>query len=238
MFRVFREFLGVSLAAPTLLAQPLPNEVRQQEQIHKYESFTRDNPRDVEFWHILGGLYRDAEQWDKAIGAETEAIQRHPKYAVAFYGRAKARVGKEDYSGAIEDFTSSIQLFELRGGLEIYLTLEQPSPEYIDCYRTRGVALSHLKRYTDGIADLSTAIKLHKDDPKLLYERGYLEDKAGLKNDAIPDYHRAGMIYADASASPAAQECIAMLDRLGAKRQADAVRLKLAPKTLQSDLPK
>jgi tetratricopeptide (TPR) repeat protein len=238
MFRAFCGFLGISFTAPTLLAQPLPNEVRQQEQIHRYEELTRDNPRDVEFWHILGGLYRDAEQWDKAVAAETEAIQRHPKYAVAFYGRGKARVGKEDYRGAVEDFTSSIGLFELRGGLEKYLTLEQPSPEYIDCYRTRGIALSHLNRYKDGIADLSTAIKLRKDDPKLLYERGYLEDKAGMKKDAIPDYHRAGMIYADSSARAAAQECVAKLDGLGAKSEADAVRLKLAPKTPKSDLPK
>jgi hypothetical protein len=79
---------------------------------------------------------------------------------------------------------------------------------------------------------------LRKDDPKLLYERGYLEDKAGMKKDAIPDYHRAGMIYADSSAGPAAQECITRLDGLGARSEANAVRLKLAPKTPKSDLPK
>jgi len=238
MFRTLYRFLGLSLTSATLAAQPLPNEARQQQQIKKYEELRRDNPRDVEFWHILGGLYRDSEQWDKAIAAETEAVKQHPKYAVAFYGRGKARAGKGDYPAAIEDFTASIQLFELRGGLEKYLTLEEPSAEYIDCYRTRGVALSHLNRYKDGIADLSIAIKLRKDDPKLLYERGYLEDKAGLKRDAIPDYHRAGMIYAESSARPSAQECITRLDTLGAKAEADAIRLRLAPKTPTSDLPK
>jgi tetratricopeptide (TPR) repeat protein len=228
----------LTVFSATLMAQPLPSEARVQREIQKYEAITRDNPRDVEMWHILGGLYRDSEQWDKAIAAETQAVQRHPKYAVAFYGRGKARVGKEDYSGAVEDFTSSIKLFEARGGLEMYLTLEQPSAEYIDCYRTRGVALSHLNKIKDGIADLSIAIKLRKDDPKLLYERGYLEEKAGLKKDAIPDYHRAGMIYADSSARASAQECVARLDGLGAKMEADAVRLKMAPKTPKTDLPK
>ena len=218
-------------------AQPLPSEARVQKQIQQYEQLTKDNPRDVEFWHILGGLYRESEQWDKAIAAETQAVQRHPKYAVAFYGRGKARVGKQDYPGAIEDFTSSIKLFELRGGLEIYLTLEQPSAEYIDCYRTRGVAFSHLNKYKEGIADVSTAIKLRKDDPKLLYERGYLEEKAGMKKEAIPDYHRAGMLYADSSARASAQDCVTKLDNLGAKAEADAVRLKLAPKTKKTDLP-
>jgi tetratricopeptide (TPR) repeat protein len=238
MLRLFGRIPGLLVLSAALIAQPLPSEARVQREIQKYEAITRDNPRDVEMWHILGGLYRDAEQWDKAIAAETQAVQRHPKYAVAFYGRGKARVGKEDYSGAVEDFTSSIKLFEARGGIEMYLTLEQPSAEYIDCYRTRGVALSHLNKYKDGIADLSIAIKLRKDDPKLLYERGYLEEKAGLKKEAIPDYHRAGMIYADSSARASAQECVARLDGLGAKAEADAVRLKMAPKTPKTDLPK
>lgn len=235
MFRTL--FLAVC-AVGVIGAQPLPSEARIAERIHKYEELTRDNPRDVEFWHILGGLYRDAEQWDKAIGAETQAVQKFPKYADAFYGRGKARMGKKDFSGAVEDFTAAIKLAEARGGLEQYLTVEQPTPEYIDCYRTRGVALSNLNKYKEGIADLSIAIRLRKDDPKLLYERGYLEEKAGAKQDAIPDYYRSGMIYADSSARALAQDCVARLDGLGAKKEADAVRLKLAPKAPKSDLPK
>ena len=48
----------------------------------------------------------------------------------------------------------------------------------------------------------------------------------------------AALLYADASARAAAQECIERLDGLGAKAEADAVRLKLAPRTPKSDLPK
>jgi tetratricopeptide (TPR) repeat protein len=231
-------FVAGILGALAVWGQLLPSEVRVQERIRKYEELTRSNPRDVEFWHVLGGLYREAELWDKAINAETQAVQKFPKYAIAYYGRGKARVGKEDYAGAVEDFTSSIRLYEARGGVEMYLTVEEPSAEYIDCYRSRGVALSHLNKYKEGIADLSTAIKLRKDDPKLLYERGYLEEKAGMKKEAILDYHRAGLIYADSFAKAPAQECVARLDSLGARAEADAVRLKLAPKTPKSDLPK
>ncbi len=83
-----------------------------------------------------------------------------------------------------------------------HLTVEQPSAEYIDCYRTHGVAQSHLNKY----------IKLRKDDPKPLYECGYLEEKGGFKKDAVPDCHRAGMIYAEGSARQHAQECVARLD--------------------------
>src|SRR5215471_2613328 len=241
---MFAAIFVVVCASGTMWTQRLlPSEAELQHQIQKYEQLTHDNPRDVEFWHILGGLYREAERWDKAIAAETQAIQRHLKYAVAFYGRGKARMGKEDYSNAVQDFTSAIKLFEARGGLQLYLTLEQPSDEYVDCYRTRGVALAHLNKYAEGIADVSTAVKLHKDDPKLLYDRGYLEEKADRKKDAVRDYYRAGMVYADSavrdsSAREQAQECVARLDGLGAKEQADSVRQQLIPKKPKTDLPK
>lgn len=241
--------LGVLFAIGAVWAQRgLPSQEKLQNEIRKYEQLTSDNPRDVELWHILGGLYREAESWDKSIAAETQAIERYSKYAVAFYGRGKARMGKAgkpsnpnpagDYNSAVQDFTSSIRLFEARGGLERYLTLEQPSAEYIDCYRTRGVALAHLNKYAEAIADVSIAVKLHKDDPKLLYDRGYLEEKAGRQKDAVRDYHRAGMLYADASVRDSAQECIVRLDALGATEQADDVRLMLVPKTPKTDLPK
>jgi hypothetical protein len=58
-----------------------------------------------------------------------------------------------------------------------------------------------------------------------------------LKKEAIPDYQRAGLIYADSFAKASAQGCAARLDGLGAKAEADAVRLKLTPKTRKSDLP-
>lgn len=243
-------------------AAKLPSEAALQKEIQKYEQLTSQDPRDVEFWHILGGLYRQAERWDKAIAAETQAIQRHPKYAVAYYGRAKAIMGRadlrsndhpaEDYNKAVEDFTSSIRLFEGGRGPGAFLQASQPNGEYIDSYRTRGVALAHLNKYPEGIADLSTAIQVlqltehtNGDDARLLYERGYLAEKADRKKDAVRDYHRAGMIYADAftaygdrfARSPA-EECIARLDSLGAKEQADDVRLQLIPKTPKSDLPK
>jgi hypothetical protein len=45
------------------------------------------------------------------------------------------------------------------------------------------------------------------------------------------------MLYADSQAKASAQECVARLDTLGAKTEADAIRLKMAPKTKKSDLP-
>jgi tetratricopeptide (TPR) repeat protein len=235
--KMIRQIFLFAVLAAAAYGQPLPSEARQQERIRKYEQIVADNPRDIEFWHELADAYRDAEMWDKAINADSEAIKRHPKYAAAFYGRAKAKVGKQDYAGSVADFNETIRLFELRGGLQIYLTEEQPRDIYIDSYRSRGVALSHLNRFDEAVADLAIALKLRKEDPTLLYEKGYLEEKAGRKKDAVVDFHRAGLIYADGSARKAAQECATHLDGLGAKAEAEEVRHKMEPRKAKSDLP-
>ena len=73
--------------------------------------------------------------------------------------------------------------------------------------------------------------------PNSSLNAGYLEEKGGRKNDAVPDYSRAGLIYADGHARQAASECIAHLDALGAKAESDAIRRKLEPKKQKSDLP-
>jgi len=229
--------LLLMVLATTALSQPLPSEAQQQERIRKYEQFVADNPRDIEFWHDLADLYREAEMWDKAINADSEAIKRFPKYAIAFYGRGKAKVGKQDYAAAVTDFNEAIRLIELRGGLQIYLTEEQPPESYIDSYRTRGVALSHLNRFNEAVADLAIALKLRKDDPRLLFEKGYLEEKDGRKKDAVADYQRAGLIYADGYDRKSAQECATHLEGLGARAEADAVRRKLEPNHSQGLRP-
>ena len=99
------------------------------------------------------------------------------------------------------------------------------------------MALSHLNRFNEGIADLAIALKLRKDDATLLYEKGYLEEKAARKKDAVADFQRAGLIYADGYARKQALECAAHLEGLGAKAEADEVRRKMEPKKAKSDLP-
>lgn len=226
----------IALLAAPVFAQPLPSEARLKEHIKKYEQLVADNPRDIEFWHELAVAYREAEMWDKAINADSEAVKRHPKYAAAFYSRGKSRVGMQDFQGSLADFTEAIRLFELRGGMKLYLELEQPPDSYIDSYRTRGVALSHLGRYDESIKDIGNALLLRKDDATLLYEKGYIEDKAGRKREAIGDLHRAGMIFADGWGKKSAEDCAVRLDALGAHGEAAEVRRKMTPKS-KSDLP-
>jgi tetratricopeptide (TPR) repeat protein len=224
------------LAAPAS-AQPLPKEAEREREIARLKATVEASPKDVGSWHDLGSRLREAERWDEAIEAETKAIAVHPRYAVAFFGRGVARMGKRDYPAARADFTAAIGLWESRGGLERFLTEERARDEHVDAYRNRGISSGHEGRFAEAAADLGTALKLRPDDPRLLFEHAHLLEKAGQKDQAAVRFQRAGLIYADGHAVDAARRCIERLQALGARAAAEAVEKKLAPRPRGDELP-
>jgi tetratricopeptide (TPR) repeat protein len=145
-----------------------------------------------------------------------------------------------DHAGAIQDFSIAIRVWEFPGGLQKFLTLEQPKAEYIDSYRSRGVARGHLNDWDGAVADLTTAMRLRKDDARLHYERGYLAEKAGRAAEAVADYFRAGLIYSDEGAKSLVRKCASALERLGAETRAQSLTERLSRQASQDedwDLP-
>lgn len=54
-------------------------------------------------------------------------------------------------------------LWQTRGGLEKYLTVERPPAELVDSYRTRGVAWAHEGKLDEAVADYQWAGLLYLD---------------------------------------------------------------------------
>ena len=195
-----------------------------------------EKPNDPGAWHEIAGIYREVSAWDKAIIAEDLAIEHHPKSAVAYYGRGKTRMEIRQWAEAVDDFTAAIRLWEFPGGLDKFLTLEEPRDEYVDSYRTRGVAHAHQGHHEAAIDDVSTAVRLRRFDARLHYELAYLEERAGRIEDARVHAYNAGLLYLDRGEKEEAAECVSLLDRLGANEDADNLRIRMAaPKP--SDLP-
>jgi tetratricopeptide (TPR) repeat protein len=217
-------------------AQMTPSEQEREKRIQRMKEIVTHNPRDVGMWHDLATLYREAERWDEAIEAESKAIEGHPKYAVAYYGRGKAKMAKKEYAAAREDFSKAIELFQSRVKLEDFYTLEQASEEHVDSYRTRGMTWANQGDYARGIADLDIAVRLQKNDARLHYERAYLREKAGRNAEAAADYKLAGLIYFDYGDRRKAEECLAALERLKAGKEAAELKKRLDAKK-DSDLP-
>lgn len=209
-----------------LFSQMLPSEEALDKRIQRLQETVQHQPKDVGSWHDLAALYREAKRWDEAIEAETKAIEGHPKYAYAYHGRGKAQMGKKDFNAARKDFSKAIELWESSGtgGRDRFFTLEQAKAEHVDSYRTRGMTWGHEGKFDQAVDDLSIAMKLRKNDPALQYERAYLEEKGGRKKEAVADYKRAGLLYADSGYRKKAEECIQKLAELGAQKEAEEVQ--------------
>lgn len=189
--------VAVVAASSSLHAQMLPSEKQRERKIQTYIEITRARPKDVFAWHDLATLYRKAKRWDDAIKAETKAIEGYPEYAFAYHGRGKAHLGKKNFAAARADFGKAIGLWEERGGLKIFLTIERATKEHVDSYRSRGMAWAEEGKFSQAIADLNTAIKLRKDNARLYYDRASVKEKAGKVKGAVADYKRAGLLYYD-----------------------------------------
>jgi tetratricopeptide (TPR) repeat protein len=214
----------------------LPSQVALHRRFERLRADVNEQPDNPGAWHEMAGIYRELSLWDKAIVAEDLAIQYHPNFAGAYYGRGKARMEIHDWADAAADFTAAIRIWEFPGGLEKFLTLEEPRDEYVDSYRTRGVARSHEGDHDAAIGDVSTAIRLRRHNARLYYELAYLEERAGRTEDARIDAHNAGLLYLDRGEKEDAAECVSLLDRLGAHDDADNLRIRMAARK-PSDLP-
>lgn len=214
----------------------VPSQEALRRRFERLRATVDERPDDASSWHEIAGIYRELAEWDKAIIAEHLAIEHHPSYVAAYYGRGKTWMELHRWDQAVEDFTASIRLWEFRGGIEKFLTLEEPPKEYVDSYRTRGVAKAHAGDYPSAIADVKIAVRLNRNNARLHFELGYLEEKAGRVEDARVDVHNAALLFLDAGDKGGAEECVAALDRLGAVEEADKLRIRMAGRR-PGDLP-
>ena len=113
----------------------------------------------------------------------------------------------------------------------------EASPKDVGSYRDRGVALAHQGKLTAAVADLGTALRLRPDDPRLLFERGHLLEKAGRPAEAVADFRRAGLVRAEAGDAAGARACAEQLRKLDATKAAAEVEGRLVPAPRGTDPP-
>lgn len=108
---------------------------------------------------------------------------------------------KEDYAGAISDFTLAIK--------------EEENP---NIYSERAIAHFHLKQHKNALADLNTALELEPENPYRFSSRAYIRDSMGDTNGAIEDYKKA--IQLDPTDAIAHNNLGLLEEKLGYKEKA------------------
>ena len=87
--------------------------------------------------------------WSQNIAAYTEAIQRNPNDAIAFYNRGLAYAAMREFAKAIEDYTEAIRL----------------NPNFTDAYNNRGNAHFNIEEYDKAIEDYQAALRIDPNHP-------------------------------------------------------------------------
>jgi eukaryotic-like serine/threonine-protein kinase len=92
-----------------------------------------------------------SKQWDKAIGAYTQAVEFDPKFARAWSNRGNAYAGLHQYEQALADYSKAIEL----------------DPKFATAWSNCGVAYTHLGQWDKAVADLSRILELAPDNAEL-----------------------------------------------------------------------
>jgi tetratricopeptide (TPR) repeat protein/S1-C subfamily serine protease len=142
-----------------------------------YEKALRLQPDDGDRYAERGLAYSDGfGNYEHAIKDYDQAMTLQPESAYLYLTfKARARLAKEDYQGAITDLTESIRLM----------------PNYVPAYMNRAIAEAKRGNKERFLADFEQALKLEPDNAWIYSNRGYQRFQRGDTQGGIEDYKKA-----------------------------------------------
>lgn len=122
----------------------------------------------------LGQAYMRGMMYERAIGAFNAAIRLSPQSGLAFGGRGKAHLARDEIYQGIADFDYALKL-----------------DDTLDLYAERGAALVKVGKPEDAASDFTNALARNPNNAALLAQRGVEYFKAGQPDQASADLERA-----------------------------------------------
>ena len=137
------------------------------------------------------------------------SISQNPDNVLMYINRGFARDNRNDFEGAIEDFTKAIELdsdyavsYNNRGSvysaegkfgsaIKDYDKALALKPKYVDAYNNRGKAYDDAGSYDQAIKDINKAIELNPAFADAYNNRGTVYSAKGDLDDAFKDYDKA-----------------------------------------------
>ncbi len=137
------------------------------------------------------------------------SISQNPDNVLMYINRGYAKDIRNDFQGAIEDFTKAIELNpiyavsynnrgsvysakgDLKRAIKDYDTAIELNPNYVDAYNNRGKAYNDAGNYDQAIKDINKAIELNPVFADAYNNRGIVYSVKGNLDNAIKDYDKA-----------------------------------------------
>lgn len=104
-----------------------------------------------------------SDNYDEAIDILNVLIRSDKESYEAYFLRGYAKFGLGDLLGALQDFTTSLEI----------------NPVYTEAYHYRGIVFAELGNYKDAVEDFTSAIELRPDIAGSYYSRGVTHMRNG-----------------------------------------------------------
>ncbi len=151
---------------------------------------------------------QEMEDYDKAIGHYTKAIELNPDYTGAYNNRGNAYGNIGEYDKAIQDYDKAVArrpnyakayynrgLAYARKGEHDRAIVDfdkaiELEPDYAEAYKNRGIAYGQKGEYIHAFANFNKAIELNPNDADAYYSRGITYYRKGEHDRAILDFNK------------------------------------------------
>ena len=146
-----------------------------------YEKILRKQSNHFDALHLLGVIFWQTRQLERAVELIDKAIKISPNNAAFYSNRGNALQDLKQFDAAIASYDKAIQL----------------KPDYADAYSNRGLALQGLKQFDAAIASYDEAIQLKPDYAEAYSNRGNALKELEQFDAAIADYDKAIQLKPD-----------------------------------------
>jgi Flp pilus assembly protein TadD len=181
------------------------------------EKATAFDPQDQQAWYSLGRCYYTQSRFADAEGALQRAVQLNPKDTKAATNLALTYEMDNKIDDADRAYRASIQLADADPRTDEWPYLNYASfllehdhaaealpllrrtvainPRCADCHAKLGKALAATGDAKNAVAELSQAITLSPDDPKLHYALGHVYQSLGMQDKAKAELAVSARLY-------------------------------------------
>jgi len=162
-------------AAHSVYKKTEPKAMTSEQEIKMLDDLIQNDSNNADALYNRAWLYASRNDFEKAVGDYTKAIQINKGQADIYYNRGLLYVKMKKYDPAVKDFDETIKL----------------NPRDADAYCNRGGVNNQLGKTDLAIRDYTEALKIRPRDADTLYSRGVVHMSMGSKTKAISDFKKA-----------------------------------------------
>jgi len=148
---------------------------RLQDAFAAYHEILKFDPEHYESIHLIGVIYIQIKQPQKALPYLNRAIKYNNHFAAAYSNRGRALEDLEDYNNALDDYNKAVLL----------------EPNNISFIKNQINILRRQKNYSEALASISKILLLTPDDVEVLNNKGVILFDQKKYDEAIICYQRA-----------------------------------------------